>query len=175
MSAISAPWIASAGCPAHIRPALERWVNSHNALWLQSPSTGEVFESFEHCLHRLQLFAVSQGFAVIIRGSGNDKKTPSRRYVCIHHDNETRNWRELEETVEKDPEDKIVSIRKRNMTYTKQKGSKWYAYCSYKDVGKRCSGVKGYSLSVRVSEHTHRLVENPLMYEINQLLIPEYQ
>ena len=123
MSAISAPWIASAGCPAHVRPALERWVNSHNVLWLQPPSKGEVFESFEHCLRRLQLFAVSQGFAVVGRGAGNPI-LPIRRYQCIHHGNEIRNWRELEETIEKDPDGKLVSNRKRDAIHTKQKSCK---------------------------------------------------
>jgi hypothetical protein len=105
-----APWIASAGCPAHIRPALERWVSSQDSLWLQPPVKGEVFESFEHYFRRVQLFAVSQGFAVVIRGTGG--KVPSKRFLCIYHATETRNYRELSENVEKDCKGKIISDRK---------------------------------------------------------------
>jgi hypothetical protein len=49
---MTAPWVASAGCPAHIRPALERWVNGQASLWRQPPSSDEVFDSFEHCVMR---------------------------------------------------------------------------------------------------------------------------
>jgi hypothetical protein len=171
---MTAPWIASAGCPAHIRPALERWVNGQASLWRQPPSSDEVFDSFEHCFQRLQLFAVTQGFAIVIRGSGTPQ-TPAKRFRCIHHSDETQNNRKLVDDVEKDSEGQIISNRKRGATHTKQKSCKWYTYCSFKDIGKRGSGIKGYCLAAPELAHSHRLVDNPLMYEINQQLIPEYQ
>jgi hypothetical protein len=95
---MNTPWQTKEGCPAHLRPALESWVNSHDPEWLLGPSKGEVFDSFERCFQRIQLFAVSQGFAVVIRGQGS-KEMPSRRYQCIHHDEETQDWGGLSEKV----------------------------------------------------------------------------
>jgi hypothetical protein len=115
---MNAPWQAKEGCPAHLRPALESWVNNHDPEWLLAPSKGEVFDSFKRCFQRIQLFAVSQGFAVVIRGQGSEE-TPSRRYQCIHHDEETQDWRGLLKKVKKDSEGKIISSRKREVINTK--------------------------------------------------------
>ena len=38
------------------------------------------------------------------------------RFACIHHDTETRNWRKLEECVERDTEGNIISNRKKEDT-----------------------------------------------------------
>ena len=86
------------------------------------------------------------------------------RFQCIHHGAKTQNRHQLEDKTERDSENKIVSKRQREGTYVKQKDCKWAAYCSYKDIGKRGSGIKGYVLVVKELAHSHNLIDNPLMY-----------
>ena len=52
--------------PAHLRPAFERLVSTTPEAWLLAPNSGEIFESKEMCKKRLQAFALSQGFAVVV-------------------------------------------------------------------------------------------------------------
>jgi hypothetical protein len=138
---MAATWIVKPACPAHLREVLERFVNGQNAAWRLPPAPkGEVFDSFEQCLARLNVYAIAEGFAVVIRGHG-DARNPAQRYQCIHHAEEPRNDDGLELRVERDSEGKIVSKRQRQATRIKQKGCQWYIYCSFKDIGKRGSGL----------------------------------
>lgn len=167
-------WQAKSGCPAHLRDVIERFVNDRPAEWRIAPAPrGEVFESFEQCQERLNVWAIAEGFAVVIRGHGNT--TACRRFRCIHHGVETRNDRELEDRVVKDSDKNIITKRKRDNTYTSQKACQWYVLCSFKDIEKRGSGTKGYCLTAKELHHSHRLAENPLQYPVNQRLIPEYR
>jgi hypothetical protein len=55
------------------------------------------------CKTRLQGFALSQGFAVVVGKSSQDG-TPRAEFLCIHYRTVTRNRRELEDEVKKDSE-----------------------------------------------------------------------
>jgi MULE transposase domain len=172
---MAAPWQAKPGCPQHLRDALERFVIDRDPTWRHPPARkGEVFESFDQCQERMNTFAMVEGFATIVRGSGNSI-TPCKRFQCIHHDEETCNHRALEHRVEKDSEGKAISQRQRDATHIKQKGCTWYAFCSYKDISKRGSDVKGFCLVASELSHSHRLVKNPLMYTENQNLLSKYR
>jgi hypothetical protein len=117
-------WQAKPGCPAHLRDVVERFVNTRDPAWRVPPaSKGEVFESFEQCQERLNVWAMIEGFAVVVRGRG-DPKNPCKRFLCIHHDDKTRNYWKLEEEVEKDSDGYIISVRQRDATHIKQKGCK---------------------------------------------------
>jgi hypothetical protein len=59
-------------CPPHLRQLVENTVEAFDNAWLLPPQDGEVFATTKECLARLQGFALSQGFAVMTRGS--DKK-----------------------------------------------------------------------------------------------------
>jgi hypothetical protein len=52
---------------------------------------------------------------------GKSNKGSFVEFLCIHHSTETQNHRELEHNVEKDPEGRIVSRRKRGDTQVNQK------------------------------------------------------
>jgi hypothetical protein len=70
------------------------------------PRTGETFGNPDAAYERLQNWAMSRGFAVVLRSkeAGNAARgTPLRvRWMCIHHGSETANKRGLEEHVERD-------------------------------------------------------------------------
>jgi hypothetical protein len=119
---LPAPWQAKPNCPAHLRNVIQRFVNDRDPAWRLPPALkGEVFASFDQCRERLNVFAMVEGFAVVIRGYG-DSRNPSKRFQCIHHGKKTRNDGDLEHRVEKDSEGKIISKRQRDATHIKQKG-----------------------------------------------------
>jgi hypothetical protein len=106
--------------PQHQRRAFDRAVTGLPTDFLSFPVTGEVFKSKAECKARLQGFALSQGFAVVVSKSSQDR-TPRAEFLCIHYGIMTRNHRELEDKVEKDSEDNITSKRQRNNTQVMQK------------------------------------------------------
>ena len=106
--------------PQHQRRAFDRAVAGLPTDFLSFPVTREVFGSKAECKARLQGFALSQGFAVVIGKSSQDG-TPRAEFLCIHHGAMTRSHRELEDEVEKDSEDNITSKRQRGNTQVMQK------------------------------------------------------
>jgi hypothetical protein len=104
--------------PTHQRGAFDRAIEATPSAFLGFPTTGEVFESAAACKVRLQGFSLGQGFAVVV---GKSNKGSFIEFLCIHHSTETRNYRELEQNVEKDPEGRIVSRRKRGDTQVNQR------------------------------------------------------
>ena len=69
MSVQSTPvWRAKPRCPKHLVAILERAVNALPPAWLLQPTTGEVFDSIEHCKRRLQGYALAEGFDVVQTG-----------------------------------------------------------------------------------------------------------
>ena len=101
--------------PQHQRSAFDRAIAALPINFLRFPVTGEVFGSKAECKARLQGFALSQGFAVVVSKSSQDG-TPRTEFLYIHHGIETRNYRRLEDEVEKDSEGKITTKRQRNNT-----------------------------------------------------------
>src|SRR5436853_5358937 len=96
-------WRAKPRCPKHLIAVLERAVNALPPAWLLQPTTGEVFDSIEHCKRRLQGYALAEGFEVVQTGGGT-KKAPAGRFECSKHGESTKNWRKLENHVEYDKE-----------------------------------------------------------------------
>src|SRR5947208_3147411 len=85
-------WRAKPRCPKHLVAVLERAVNALPPAWLLQPTTGEIFDSIEHCRRRLQGYALAEGFEVVQTGGGT-KKVPGTRFECLKHGESTRNWR----------------------------------------------------------------------------------
>jgi len=106
--------------PVHQRGTFDRAIAALAPGFLEYPVTGEVFQSKVACKTRLQAFALSQGFAVVI-GKSNKDGTPFVEFLCVHHGTQSRNDRELEEEVERDPEGNITSRRQRGDTQMIQK------------------------------------------------------
>lgn len=146
------PWQAKPGCAEHHRAAVERIANSFPLSWLLAPCTGEVFDNLEHCNRRLRAWAFVEGFD-IVRNGGGTGANPSYRFRCIFHGTATRNSRKLEDRVERDEEGRIVSKRRREATSARQLQCPWSALCSFKDIGKRGSGDKGFVLTIQCEDH----------------------
>ena len=101
-------FVAHSLCPPHLRQLIKDTVQSFDDAWLLPPQNGELFDSGKACLDRLQGFALSRGFAVVTTSLTAGKY----RFDCIHRDVDIKNWRKLEDYVQKDPENKqIVSNR----------------------------------------------------------------
>jgi hypothetical protein len=133
MSRSSSPeppsFVAHPLCPPHLRQLVEDTVQSFDDARLLPPQDGELFNSGKACLDRLQGFALSREFAVVTTSS-----TAGRyRFGCIHRGKETKNWRKLEDYVQKDPESKqIVSNRQKEKTSQNAHGCNWEMYWSAK-------------------------------------------
>jgi hypothetical protein len=88
-------WCAKPRCPKHLIAVLERAVNALPSAWLLQPTTGDVFDSIEHC-RRLQGYALAEGFDVVQTGGGT-KKVPGGAFPVL----EARGgYQELEEARE---------------------------------------------------------------------------
>ena len=84
-------WRVKPRCPKHLIAVLERAVNALPPTWLLQLTTGEVFDSIEHCRRRLQGYALAEGFEVVSAKSGLvDSALPSlatrsfRPYPRLH-------------------------------------------------------------------------------------------
>jgi hypothetical protein len=83
-----------------------------------------LLKTAKDCLRRLQGYALSRGFAVIIITS----KKSRAQFACIHYKTKTKNWRKLEDHVAKDIEGNILSRRKKEATSANAKDYTWEIY-----------------------------------------------
>jgi hypothetical protein len=158
-------WTAHPDCPQHVKIELETRVRSFPSSFLLAPVDGEVFENADLCQERLQGWALSQGFA-IVRTSGSMKAARQRfEFHCIHHGDDTRNSRQLERHVERDEEDNVTSRRKQKATSINARSCSYLIILSFKQIGRRGSGVYGLVLGIRNNIHTHAIAANPLRYK----------
>jgi hypothetical protein len=101
----------------------------------------------------------------IVRKGGGSKKNPSWRFRCVFYGERARNDRDLETRVERDAEGTIISRHQRENTTVRQLGCKWEGHCSFKDVGRRGTGVKGYVLTMNCDTHKgHELADDPFQF-----------
>ena len=158
------PWQAKPGCAEHHRATVERIANLIPPEWLLPPRTGDVFDNLEHCNRRMRAWAFTQGFD-IVRNGGGTKANPSYRFRCLYHGNTTRNQRKLEDHVERDEEGRITSRRQKEATNVRQLQCEWSALCSFKDIGKRGTGIKGFVLTMQCEFHNgHELADDPFQF-----------
>ena len=106
------PWSAHPECPDHVKSDLEARVRSFPPSFLLAPVAGEVFDNPDVCKERLQGWALSQGFAIVQKSGSLKSAKPRFEFRCIHYGDKTANTRQLEEHVERDEEDTIISHRK---------------------------------------------------------------
>jgi hypothetical protein len=146
-------WTPHPRLDAALLPQLRKIIDRIPPAHLANPEAHEVYNSPEEALQRLQNYAFSQGFAVVI---ASRPKTPPRcRFACIHHGKETRNTRQLDDHVEEG------GNRTRELTKIKGKDCNWEVYVSYKSIV-RGQDQKAWILGVTRNEHTHPLVPNPM-------------
>jgi hypothetical protein len=109
-------WRAHPLCPLDASKRVERAVRALPAGYHEAPQADEVFESAEACLLRLQGYALSQGFAVVKASGSLSSKRPRIQYKCVHYGRETRNFRQLEDHVQRNAKKVITTQRKRENT-----------------------------------------------------------
>jgi type II secretory pathway predicted ATPase ExeA len=68
--------------PAHLHEPFLRAVNQNPLEWLLPPATDDEFNSSNHCLARLQAFALGQGFAVVTGKVYGKGSTTPRWQFC---------------------------------------------------------------------------------------------
>ncbi len=173
MSRSSSPecptFVAHQLCPPHLRWLVEDIAKSFDNKWLLLPVEGEIFDTRKACLARLQAFAFSQGFAVVTTKSGKERSN----FACIYHGGDTKNWRKLEQHVEKDLESsKTVSKRQKEYTSKQACSCPWKMYWSIRSVGKKGSGQATGQLGISEATHNHILAPNPFIYKIHQKATP---
>ncbi len=157
-----------------MRALLEKAVNRYPAKYLEVPVTNEVFSSIDECEERLIAFALSQGFDIVKVNC--DKGRGIANFKCLFHGQETRNWRQLENTVERDDQGTITSTRRRNYTVVHQTGCNWACRVSFRGIGKRGSNEKGHILAVKcLDHHGHQLSPNPLVFPRHRERLDEFQ
>jgi hypothetical protein len=159
--------------PQHQHSTFDRAIAGLATDVLGYPVTGEVFGSKAECKARLQGFALSQGFAVVVGKSSQDG-TPRTEFLCIHHDTVTRNHRGLEDEVEKDSEGKITSKRQRDNTQVMQKFD-----CGWRGMVSHRFPYAGavdriWILIMTCASHTHAM-KNPFAYQVHVRNTVEYQ
>jgi len=165
-------FIAHQLCPPHLRQLVEDTVKSFDDKWLLPPVEGELFDSGKACLACLQGFALSQGFAVVTTAS----KAKRFRFAYIYYGGKTKNWRKLEQHMEKDLESgEIVSKRQRDSTSKQARDCPWEIYWSLRSVGKRGSGEVTGQLGISKATHNHILSPNPFIYKVYQKATYQYQ
>jgi hypothetical protein len=173
---MSAKWTAPVGCPDHLRAPLERAVNAYPEEHLDTPATGEVFKDVDEAEQRLLAFSLSQGFDIVKGRSEVNGSSPFATFQCIFHGKTTRNTRKLEEHVVIDQESGLItSHRKREATSVRRGGCEWCCKVSYKSVGRRGSGEKGWVLTIKSLEHSHPLSSNPLEFPRQRARLEEFQ
>jgi hypothetical protein len=149
--------------PTHQRSTFDRAIAGLSPAFLGFPTTGEVFESTAACKARLQGFSLGQGFAVVV---GKSNKNAFVEYLCIHHNTETRNVRQLKQDVERDPKGEIISRRKRGDTQVNQKlDYGWRCICSFKFPYTGAT-ERVWILIITSLTHTHD-IRNPFKYKIH--------
>jgi hypothetical protein len=92
-------WRAHSDCPPGERERIERAVRALPAEYLLSPRSGELFNSSEACLRRLQGFTLSKGFAVVKASGSLSSKRPRIQYKYIYYSQTSRNTRQLEDHI----------------------------------------------------------------------------
>jgi hypothetical protein len=165
---------AKPGCPEVSRPLVEGHMASMPVSWRVRPCTGETFDSVEAFKDRIIGWSFCDGFYPQESGGGTPQ-VPSMRLRCTHHAEKTRNYRGLEDRIEKDDQGVLISQRKREATSTGQLSCKYEIRCSFKGYPFRSSPTKTWVLTVKNDEHTHMLVDDPLVYIKHRQSTREYQ
>lgn len=136
-------WNAHPECPEHVESDLKARVRSFPPSFLLALVASEVFDNPDVCKERLQGWALSQGFA-IIKTSGSLKSVrPQFEFPCIHYGDKTANIHQLEDHVERDEKDTIISRQKQEFininsrSNPRRSGSGW----GFSGPGSRWSGL----------------------------------
>ena len=173
-SSTSSQWRAPSACPPHAAVRIERAVQALPDKYLRPPQTGEVFDSAEACLHRLQGFALSQGFAIVKASGSLSSKRPRIQYKCVHYGQDSRNTHKLETHIQRDAEGAITTRRKRENTQVLKKSCTWSVTLSQRIAGDDESSGVILFLNVTNLIHSHPMASNVLQYKQHEKVLEDY-
>lgn len=108
----SALWTAHPHCPAHLRDEVKARVRALPSAFLEEPTNSEVFDNVELYQERLQGFALSQGFTIVLISGSMKQAHPRFYFKYIYYGNSTRNIRNLEEHVQRNKKGDIITYYK---------------------------------------------------------------
>jgi hypothetical protein len=96
-------------------------VNALLASWLSTPQTAEAFAIITDCSSAFRVITLRKASTLFGLKEGL-RQCLGGRFSCVFHGKETRNWRKLEDHVERDESGDIASRRQRGLTLTGQPG-----------------------------------------------------
>ncbi len=145
-------------------PIIQRAIDRISPAHLEPPADGELFDISNEAYERLQNYAFSQGFQIVIGFCEVGRKN----YSCIHHKADTKNYRKLDDHASKDGS----TNRKQKLTKIKAKDCKWRCFISYRSLD-RSDENKTWVLRVRDQTHNHDVVVNSLSYDTHKKRQPK--
>ncbi len=135
-----------------IQRAIDRILSIH----LESSADDELFDISSKTYERLQNYAFSQRFQIVIEFCEVDR----RNYSCIHHKIDIKNYWKLDDYASKDES----MNRKQKLTKIKVKHCKWRCFISYQSVDHDDEN-KTWIMRVWDQIHSHDVVVNSLFYD----------
>jgi hypothetical protein len=158
--------------PPHLKSS---WLNKAIALGASGdrPSDGEIFQSKDHCLKRLNDWGFIEGCAYVNTRHRKDG-TPNWTFSCFFHSSKTQNNWKLDDCVVKEDGGLVVSKRQRN-TFNRRRGCKCEYFLSYKNV-RRAIQEKVYIGKWREAAHEgHEIALNPFSLLNHKSASDEFQ
>ena len=76
--------------------------------------------------------------------------------------------------MERDKKGSITSRRQRENTNVGQLDCMWEGLCSFKELGKKGIGNKGYILTVKYADHSRELADDPFQFSAHLKNSEEY-
>jgi MULE transposase domain len=159
--------------PNHQRTA---WLDRLQALGTacDRPYDGEIFQSPEECLGRLNAWGFLEGAAFTTKKSRPKHPTPNWLFSCSFHSDKTKNSYQLEAEVARDEEGKIVTKRQRN-TVHQRKGCLCEYRLSYKKVTRDSNERVYLGIWVEGAHNGHQIPLNPFSFQSHLAANPEIQ
>ena len=159
------PWLPHPRLDETLVPVIQKVIDRTPPEHLIEPSSGEQFDVPDEAYTRLQNYAFSQGFAVVVGSCGKGRKA----YECVHHKSETQNNRKLDDHIGEG------SNRKVEATKLKSKGCDWRCSLAYKAPNRHTENMT-WVLGVKeeARRHSHPMAPNPLSYDIHARRQPDY-
>lgn len=138
---------------------IQRAINRIFSAHLKSSADDELFNISNETYERLQNYAFSQRFQIVIEFCEVNR----RNYSCIHHKADIKNYRKLNDYASKDES----TNRKQKLIKIKVKDCKWCYFINYWFLDHDDEN-KIWILKIQDQTHNHDIVINFLFYDIHK-------
>ena len=119
-------WQSHSNLNLSLIPIIQRAIDRIPSTHLESSADGELFDISNEAYERLQNYAFSQRFQIVIEFCEVDRKN----YSCIHHKIDIKKYWKLDDHTNKDES----TNRKQKLTKIKVKNCKWHCFISYRSL-----------------------------------------